>query len=343
VTAQLARLDDLVEVQPFASDIGEYLWFRTLPEGPLNQPEPTVEQATRALAFVFSWIVRWEAFSTRYDAPDRRDWYRDVRPPTTDHPELGTRVSEVTLSPITRHVGGDPDPGQRVTLQIVDAPGEDFEGWLRDLQESLRSAAGAPYVYASVDGRGVITMTFAGSEIDASGLHEVIEGALHEAEESRAERARKHADRLAQHSARLELFRQALLPLVDVSGTPIFSDVRLIPSYPPNPATDPPEPKIFGEWANPECAANSDPQFTGDIWSGLGHQYDFGGVRDEPGFSFLTSEDPIHLALVVEGAFRSSEDRRRASEEAWKAHVEVSARVARELQDAFPRHPREGF
>ena len=155
-------------------------------------------------------------------------------------------------------------------------------------------------------------MTFAGSEIDASGLHEVIEGALHEAEESRAERARKHADWLAQHSARLELFRQALLPLVDVSGTPIFSDVRLIPSYPPNPATDPPEPKIFGEWANPECAANSDPQFTGDIWSGLGHQYDFGGVRDEPGFSFLTSEDPIHLALVVEGAFRSSEDRRRA-------------------------------
>src|ERR1035441_590747 len=67
VHAQLAKLDELLEVLPFSLDLGEYLWFLALPQGMPGEPEPTAEQVTRAMAFVFSWVVRWEAFSTRYD------------------------------------------------------------------------------------------------------------------------------------------------------------------------------------------------------------------------------------------------------------------------------------
>lgn len=63
-----SRFQDLFSVAPFALDLGEYIWWESLVE-PVGVEPPvpiSAEEARRAMAFVFSWIIRWEAFSATY-------------------------------------------------------------------------------------------------------------------------------------------------------------------------------------------------------------------------------------------------------------------------------------
>jgi len=79
----IERLEDLLEVQPFAFDVGEYVWLRSRRGEVADGHVPTLSVAERSLLFIFYWCLRWEAFSARYTErrwPDPQ-W---VEPPTTE-------------------------------------------------------------------------------------------------------------------------------------------------------------------------------------------------------------------------------------------------------------------
>lgn len=336
VTDQLGRLDDVLEVLPFASDIGEYLWFRTLPDSPPPAPQATVEQASRALSFVFSWIIRWEAFSARYDAAERRNWFQELRPPRSDHPELGIRVTDIRVAPIVQHVGQDPHPAISVTFQVVDAPADDFDGWLRDVQRLLQEGAGGLYTYASIGRDGGLTMTSATAEIDPASVREAVQSALDDAEEARVGRAERHDQWHADHASVWEAVRDALMPLTDAEGRGIFASVELVPMYPPNLSTEPPPPKVLAVWAKPNCPAYRDPHFTREIWAAVGYQYDIGGGSpDRPAMAIPTTEDPTIVAQHVQRCYRASEERAAAWDQQWAAHAARTSEMERKLRRVF--------
>jgi hypothetical protein len=80
----LIRFEDLLEVQPFAPDIGEYHWLLAR-RGEFEQEiVPTLATARRAFLFVLAWVLRWEAFAARYES--RRSPHRH-RP--TSRPSRG--------------------------------------------------------------------------------------------------------------------------------------------------------------------------------------------------------------------------------------------------------------
>jgi hypothetical protein len=71
LTQAVQGLEDVLEVQPFAGDLGEYVWFRrALAERASAGWMPNPQDARRALVFVAGWVVRWEIFTLGY--PDDR-------------------------------------------------------------------------------------------------------------------------------------------------------------------------------------------------------------------------------------------------------------------------------
>jgi len=57
--------EDMLLVAPFALDLGEYVWWQSLVQsvsGIAEAAPVSVQEVRRALAFVFTWILRWEAF-----------------------------------------------------------------------------------------------------------------------------------------------------------------------------------------------------------------------------------------------------------------------------------------
>lgn len=64
IEALTADLDELVRITPFALDLGEFYWWKALIEDARDeQVVITAGDARRALVFVFTWVLRWEAFT----------------------------------------------------------------------------------------------------------------------------------------------------------------------------------------------------------------------------------------------------------------------------------------
>ena len=167
------QLADFTEVQPFAADMGEYLWLTGL-RARLG-PEPTIAEARRVLVFTFEWILRWETFSARHDAAAAQRWRHELRPPRTDQSELGPRLTPSSSVKVV----GSARPGSRpfvnVALQLVDAPEANFEPWLAELQTALRASWREAFpdntlVNPTADRAGVITIPSERPDLDAGAL-----------------------------------------------------------------------------------------------------------------------------------------------------------------------------
>ena len=214
------QLDDFIEVQPFAPDMGEYLWLTNLRDR--TGPAPTVAEAQRALVFAFEWTLRWEAFSARYDAGAVQQWRRELRPPPTTHPELGPRLAGTA----SVGVAGSALPGARplvdVVLQLVDAPGNDFEPWLADLQSALRDGwkamfSAGTYVYPTVDRVGRVVLPALRPDVDAKTIATIVRQAIAAANQMAA--AGKNKDVLDSH-------REAVMAVADDDNRAMFVAVR---------------------------------------------------------------------------------------------------------------------
>lgn len=132
------RMEDLAEVSTFASDLGEYVWLRSV-ERHLREEIPVDgDDAERALTFVVAWVLRWEAFSHRYTMDRRGRWRRSRRAQTTSDPSARPRIGAVSASVPERRAPND-ERTPAVTVTLVDLPEPGAEMWLQLFGEKFRA------------------------------------------------------------------------------------------------------------------------------------------------------------------------------------------------------------
>jgi hypothetical protein len=128
--ARLAVLEELVDVQPFAPDLGEYF---SLAQARVQQEhsswKPDAEDARRALRFATGWIVRWEVFTDGYPADRWFAWQAEIRPPTAGDGTTPTIVHASAYA--TRTAAGNSQ--WTVTAQVANVPEDGRGDWGVDL------------------------------------------------------------------------------------------------------------------------------------------------------------------------------------------------------------------
>jgi hypothetical protein len=201
IEQELEALQDLAIVGAFVADPGDYLWFSDMMRS-RRQVTPTVDEAQRALSFVFWWLVRWEAFSQSY-IPDRRAHElrqrREIRPANHRGP---ASISDVAV----RHLWED---RWEVRLRLRDLPAEpEFGAWQEHVAARLREVADHPYVEED----GVLVLQIPASA-DHDAVRAAIESALRDAEQDVVDRqlAAQHA-RVAREAEAAQ-YAQGLLAL----------------------------------------------------------------------------------------------------------------------------------
>ncbi|MEU2434510.1 hypothetical protein ABZ611_34415 [Streptomyces sp. NPDC007861] len=117
---ELEHANDAASAQALALDPGEYVWFREVTSDSQPPGIATLDEARRALAFVFWWIIRWEAFCDSY-IPDR--WAR--REIERRRPRAGAEPARVSSVQVTGEYGG---LTARIGLENIPAESE-FEIW----------------------------------------------------------------------------------------------------------------------------------------------------------------------------------------------------------------------
>jgi hypothetical protein len=133
----LIRFEDLLEVGPFAPDIGEYHWLLARRGELEHEIDPTLDTAQRAFLFVLAWVLRWEAFATRYEA-------RRYPPPTPAYEPLVTGsdhpvISETAVEEQQQVAGSWLDPptleNVRFLIRVVlaDIPAKRHDIWAQEV------------------------------------------------------------------------------------------------------------------------------------------------------------------------------------------------------------------
>ncbi|WP_169952958.1 hypothetical protein [Microbispora sp. H11081] len=175
ISGSISDLDDYSEVQPFAEDMGEYIWLTSI----RREPEFVlgVQDANRVLNFVFWWIVRWETFSQTVVLDRREQWLKSQRlvRPSDDLP---ASVAGVDIRGRSTH-------GWRVEIQLKDVPPEaEFREWAHHVLKKLGQQIGvdrARYWDLREDGY-LCFESFLETDLDqlAQDIRETLEEALSE-------------------------------------------------------------------------------------------------------------------------------------------------------------------
>jgi hypothetical protein len=82
VLQRLYDIEETLDVQPFASDMGEYITLAASRAAQGTGWQPEAYDARRALRFAVGWIVRWEAFERGYPGKRLTAWQDSIEPPT---------------------------------------------------------------------------------------------------------------------------------------------------------------------------------------------------------------------------------------------------------------------
>jgi hypothetical protein len=226
VRKTLALMESYAEVSPFAADLGEYVWLRSLEASTSSGPPPTLEEAQRAFSFIFGWILRWESFNSQYVSNRTGRWLRALRPPRIGEPGDPPTIIEASVEVERRH--GVPDGFVLVaTLQLANAPDEGFDQWLDDLRGELRKSIDGSWISLARNGR--ITFHGLNPETDPAALVDVVEQAFL-AVDRRAQQRSEEQFRLEVELARLaEPYRERLGSIICM-GVAMFADVVATPT-----------------------------------------------------------------------------------------------------------------
>ncbi|MCW2962352.1 MAG: hypothetical protein JWM90_2739 [Thermoleophilia bacterium] len=135
------------DAAPFG-DLAEFLWFESLPPLWHKKLDVSVRESERALDFVLGWIVRWEAFATRYRA--RSGWQQGNLAPTALNPDHSPRIVRESVE-----VSAGFDDQVSVQFQLADLPSEHQDAWIDSCSRGFNSAMKLPHgAWAGVDQYG---------------------------------------------------------------------------------------------------------------------------------------------------------------------------------------------
>jgi hypothetical protein len=170
---EIAEVNEASVAIALSGDPGEYVWFRDITANPDVVSTVNLDEAQRALGFVFGWITRWESFHDSY-IPDRehRRQVEQRRVRTAPGP---ARVSAV------RVLEGDDD--FRAEVDLVDVPeSDDYILW-RDMLSRILNEHQGPRTWWRVTDSGKLVLRTAGKAeagetVIASELAECLTSAL---------------------------------------------------------------------------------------------------------------------------------------------------------------------
>ena len=237
VRKAIGDIADIAEIQPFAPDLGEYLWLRSLRGREFGGPPTTEEEAHRALVFVIGWVMRWEAFSTRYMSPMERSaaWRSQLKAPRTgfDHPLPVIHGVRAHASKAPLHRDGGGGISFEVEIQLADLPEREGGAWLSCfhavLDEKLKAAGGTLGHLLDRRPDALIRMWGISAEADVTKVAELVRGAIseaqqrydqHLAEQPVLERKKQEADtRLRPIFERAQLDGQPLFESLQIGGS----------------------------------------------------------------------------------------------------------------------------
>jgi hypothetical protein len=214
----LIRFEDLLEVGPFTPDIGEYHWLLARRGELEHQIDPTIDTAHRAFLFVLAWVLRWEAFSTRYEARRYPPPSPKYEPPVTgsDHPVIfETAVEE------QQQVGGswlDPPTLENVRFLIrvvlADVPAERRDIWAQEVGAVLNELVANHFFddlgAAHVGNDGIIRFHGASARITGEEIRAWVENSLVEGDTRYRQRLNEVEAREASRPELVELFAAAV-------------------------------------------------------------------------------------------------------------------------------------
>jgi hypothetical protein len=202
INLSLLRFEDLLEVQPFAQDIGEYHWLIARRSEVEQKIVPTLEVAQRAFRFVVAWVLRWEAFAARYSARQYPPPPPPYEPPVTggDRPVVFDAIVD-----LQHQVGNWIDQPSidtiryAVRMTLADLPDGDRERWARrvgDVLNELIAARGFDHVgSANIDDRGIVRFHAVSAHVSGAEIHAWIDQALVEGEKRYQAEMSEHQQR----------------------------------------------------------------------------------------------------------------------------------------------------
>jgi len=213
----LIRFEDLLEVGPFTPDIGEYHWLLARRGELEHEIDPTVDTAHRAFLFVLAWVLRWEAFSTRYEARRYPPPTPAYEPPVTgsDHPV----IFETTVE--TQHqLSGWLDPptldNVRYLVRVVlaDVPVERRDIWAQEVGAVLNELVASRFFddlgAAHVGSDGIIRFHGASASVTGAEIRTWVEKSLVEGDARYRQRLNEVETREASRPELVELFAAAV-------------------------------------------------------------------------------------------------------------------------------------
>lgn len=135
LTEVVASLENWLEVQPFAGNPSEYIWFqRAGRERASVGWVPDMDEARRALVFAVGWIVRWEIFTFGYPEERWQDYRNGIEPPT--HADGSTVTITGGQTNRTLEAPGQP-PRNVLYLQLANVPNRGRPPWEAVLQQAI--------------------------------------------------------------------------------------------------------------------------------------------------------------------------------------------------------------
>jgi hypothetical protein len=184
-----AYVEDLLSVDMFSLDLGEYVWYQSVLTSLRLAPERaevTEVDARRAMAFVFGWIVRWEAFAESYVA-DRLGRLEGPSPQASPNPDGRPMLLNDRVSVEARTSERVLTASASLFAVVPFAAGSDNEPWIlwrNWLNEALLQAQGEeaswPWKNCTIDDHGYFKLEV-DPDVDPAlvrrGLMEVIEKA----------------------------------------------------------------------------------------------------------------------------------------------------------------------
>jgi hypothetical protein len=228
---------EMLEVAPFVADLGEYVWWRQLIRDVFkDRVFLSLEDGRRALSFVFTWIVRWEAFNATYARRKRQPYQPEPPPPLSTQPD---GRPEVDLSRATKGVyaTGRDSWGRDYTRYVLEVPyrtgsvADPPEQWLPHIDRALqRDEPQAPWKFASRRPGGWIHLNVDPEAFDADAILRELEERLRCVPEALTAAERVEARDRAAHQKLLEevdRHRPDVLAISLPDGTPAYEKVEI--------------------------------------------------------------------------------------------------------------------
>lgn len=231
IEAVTKPVEDLLSVAPFVLDLGEYVWWQSLSGATQysgDSAEVSDTDVTRAFVFVFTWIIRWEAFSATYTR-DRLGRQAPIRPQPSPRPDGAPEFRFDTAHIDRIRVHGLDDPRMYLCVEFAAGRANDTapHRWDRGLHEALANASTLGLWKESIlDGRGEIRFLI-DADTDMAQIRVVLETMIDDAGRRTLAAEQQSQKQEAETQRQFAAVHAALTRVATSNGELAFSDVQL--------------------------------------------------------------------------------------------------------------------